>query len=98
MPERARSTEALRAAAPIRVGDVTLVAIERIATCVAGIGAVAFASVALEPYAVVVRDGGGVRVVGVGAAAVTLEELRREVPGLDAIAGLLGPPPSAPAA
>ncbi len=81
MPER--RIETLRAGRPLRVGDVTLLAIER-AVVRSGRGALGmWVTAALEPYALVVRDAGGVRAVGVDGAAVSLEQLRGRIPGLD---------------
>ena len=83
MPERATHTDVLRAGRPLRVGSVTLLPIERVVVR-AGKGAgAAWFSAEKEPYAFVLRDEGGVRVVGVGPVEVSLEELREKVPGLD---------------
>ncbi len=81
MPEP--GIETLRAGRPLRVGDVTLLAIER-AVLRSGRGALGmWVTAALEPYALVVRDAGGVRVLEIGGAAVPLEQLRGRIPELD---------------
>ena len=83
MPERATHTDVLRAGRPLRVGPVTLLPIERVVVR-AGTGASsAWFSAGKEPYAVVLRDEGGVRAVAVGPVEVSLDELRATVPGLD---------------
>jgi len=85
MPERAGRTETLRAGRPLRVGRVTLLPIERVVLRwqVGALGACLGA--AKEPYALVVRDDGGIRAVDAGAAEVSLGVLRERVPGLDAV-------------
>lgn len=86
MPERARHTETVRAGTPLRVGAVVLLPIERVVVH-AGAGARgAWFTAAKEPYALVVRDGDGeVRVLDLGAGAVSLEELRERIPGLEGV-------------
>ena len=78
-------TRNLTAGAPIRVGSVTLLPIERVVirTDMAATGA--WFSVAKQPYALVVRDANGIRTVDIDAAAVSLEQLREQIPGLDAM-------------
>ena len=83
MPERERRSESLRAAAPLRVGAVTLIPIERVVVRSARRWPGVWASAALEPYALVVRDAGGVRAVGLDAEAVPLERLRELIPELE---------------
>ncbi len=84
MRERGRALDELRAAPPVRVGPVTLLPIVRIVLRAGrGAGSV-WASAAIEPYAIVVRDGADVRVLGVGGAAPTLDRLRGAIAGLDA--------------
>lgn len=85
MPERASRTATVRAGAPLRVGSTTLLPIERVVVH-SGVGALgAWFTAAKEPYALVVRDAGGIRALDIGAAAGSLEALREEVPGLDAV-------------
>jgi hypothetical protein len=88
MPERARHADTVRAGTPLRVGSVVLLPIERDVVH-AGAGARgAWFTAGKEPYALVVRDGGGdVRVLDVGATPVSLEELRERIPGLDEALG-----------
>ena len=85
MPERASHTERVRAGTPLRVGSVTLLPIERVVvhSAVGALGA--WFTAAQEPYALVVRDAGGIRTLDIGATAVSLEALRAEIPGLDAV-------------
>jgi len=85
MPERASHTETLRAGAPIRVGSVTLLPIERIAVHADGSALRIWSYAAKEPYALVVRDAGGVWAVDAHASAISLAELSKRVPGLDAL-------------
>jgi hypothetical protein len=85
MPERTRHTETVRAGAPLRVGAVTLLPIERVVVH-AHVGALgAWFTAAKEPHALIVRDAGGIRALAVGATAVSLDALREEIPGLDAV-------------
>ena len=85
MPERANHTDIVRAGTPFRVGSMTLLPIERVVvhSAVGALGA--WFTAAKEPYALVVRDAGGIRALDIGAAAVSLEALREEIPGLDAV-------------
>lgn len=85
MPELTSHTETVRGGTPLSVGSVTLLPIERVVVhSNRGANRVWF-SVAKEPYALIVRDAGGIRAVGVGAAAISLEELRERIRGLDAL-------------
>ena len=81
--------ERLRASSPLRLGDATLIAVERVHRSADHGASWAWVSGAISPVALVVRDARGVRVLDVGGGALTLEELRREVPELD---GLLSSP------
>jgi hypothetical protein len=85
VPERGGRTERLRAAAPVRVGAATLLVVERVVLRTARGSLGALASAGVEPYALVVREGGATAVVGVGAEAVSLERLRERVPEIDAL-------------
>jgi hypothetical protein len=85
MPERTSHTETVRAGTPLRVGPVTLLPIERVVVH-ADMGALgAWFTAAKEPYALVVRDAGGIRALEIGATVVSLEALREGIPGLDAV-------------
>lgn len=85
MPERASHSRALRAGTPLRAGSVTLLPIERVVMH-SSMGALgAWFTAAKEPYALVVRDAGGIRALDIGAAAVSLQALREAIPGLDAV-------------
>jgi hypothetical protein len=90
VPDRAGEPERYRASRPLRAGGATLVTIERIHRCADHGDSWAWASVSLEPIALVVRDARGVTVLGVEEGPIMLEDLRRKVPGLDA---LLSPAP-----
>jgi hypothetical protein len=82
--DHARHTEVLRAAAPLTLGRLTLLPIERVVQRSSWGDARAWFSASKEPYALVVRDAAGLRVVGTGAAPLSLEVLRERVVGLDA--------------
>ena len=79
-------TETLRVGTPFTVGPITLLPIERV---VRRRRAHAWFSLAKEPYMLVLRDTGGIRAVDTDTDAdvnsVSLEQLREEVPGLDAV-------------
>jgi len=75
-------TETLRVGTPFTVGPITLLPIERV---VRRGRAHAWFSLAKEPYMLVLRDTGGIRAVDTDANSVSLEQLREEVPGLDAV-------------
>jgi hypothetical protein len=85
MPERKTRTDTLHAGTPFTVGSVTLLPIERVVVhSETGRTGVWF-SATKEPYALVVRDAGGIRAVDTGAQAVPLEALRAQIPGFDAL-------------
>ena len=85
MPECTSHTETVRAGTPLQVGAVTLLPIERVVVH-SGMGALgAWFTAAKEPYALVVRDAGGIRALDIGAMGVSLEALRERIPGLDAV-------------
>jgi hypothetical protein len=85
MPERGRRSEAFRAGAPLVVGAVTVVPIERTVSYAHRGRTHAWFSIVLEPYALVVRDAAGIRALGTGEVAVSIEQLRHSVPELDAL-------------
>jgi hypothetical protein len=85
MPERARPAGTLRAGTPVRVGSTTLLTIERVVVH-SGVGSLgAWFAAEVEAYALVVREAGGIRALAIGATAVSLEALRAEIAGLDAV-------------
>jgi hypothetical protein len=85
MPERKTRTDTLHAGTPFTVGSITLLPIERVVMHLdTGSTRVWFAA-AKEPYALVVRDAGGLRAVDTDAMAVSLAALREKIPGLDAL-------------
>jgi len=64
---------------------VTLLPIERVVVH-SDMGALgAWFTAAKEPYALIVRDAGGIWALDTGAMAVSLEALREGIPGLDAV-------------
>ena len=85
MPEAPR----LRLATPIVCGAVTLLPVERMVIARGGAGGRRWFMAALEPWALVVRDGDRVRVLGTGGDAASLDELRSGLPDIDAA---LAPP------
>jgi hypothetical protein len=85
VPEGTGREEPLRAGAPFRVGSVTFLPIERVVVRSEAGALGAWFTAAKEPYALVVRDARGTRTLGVCAATTSLEALREEVPGLDAV-------------
>ena len=87
MAERERRHEGLRAGAPIAVGAVRIIPIERIEVDATQGRYGVWCSAAKAPYAVVIRDDERVWAVGVEAQAVSVARLRAEVPGLDQLLG-----------
>jgi len=75
----------VRAATPICVGAVTLLPIEQVVVRAGGDERAAWVLAAVEPHALVVREAGRVRVIGIDATASSLEQLRETIPGLDAL-------------
>lgn len=83
MLECSTHTEVVRVGAPVTLGNVTLLPVERVVLhSNRGDGHLWF-SAAMEPYALIVRDADGIRVIATDAAAVSLRELRQRVPGID---------------
>jgi hypothetical protein len=76
---------ALRAGSPLRVGDVTLVPVERVRIRSDQRDAGCWMSAFKEPVAVVVCDAGGVRALAVESSEIALDVLIRETPNLAAI-------------
>jgi hypothetical protein len=84
VPERTAHTEAMRAGTPVAVGSITLLPIERVVVHTDRGGSVAWLAAVMEPRALIVRDGRGIRAIDAGAAEIPLDALRAEVPALDA--------------
>ena len=85
MREHTSHAETVRAGTPLRVGSVTLLPIERVVVH-SDVGALgAWFTAAKEPYALVVRDAGGLRALDMGTTPVSLEALRDGIQGLDAV-------------
>ncbi len=73
----------LRAAAPIRVGEVTVLPVERVVLRSGrGRGGV-WVAAEVEPCGLVVRDAGGLRAVALDGTPLALEDLRARVPAID---------------
>jgi hypothetical protein len=89
MPERTTQTEAVRAGTPVTVGSVTLLPIERVVLRSEWRDTSVWFSAAKEPYALIVRDSGGIRAIDAGDLAVSLDELREKVPGLETVLAVM---------
>lgn len=85
MLERTRHTETVRAGTPVTHGAVMLLPIERVVLHSGWGNTRVWFSAIKEPYALIVRDAGGLWVIDTDAAAVSLEALRQRVPGLDTV-------------
>lgn len=78
-----------RAGAPVRVGPVTVLPIERVAVDTHRLAGIGWVSAALEPVGLVVHDAAGLRVLGLGDEPLSLADLRARIPGLgDVLAGI----------
>ena len=84
MPETRRHDDELRAGAPVTVGPVTLLPIERTVLSAGQSAGRAWITALKEPHALIVRDARGLRAVDAGSGPVSLDALRETVPGLDA--------------
>ena len=82
MPAPDARIETVTAGTPLRIGRVILLPIERLVVRSGSFTTHAWLSVSKEPYALVVRDSDEIRAVAIGAT-VSLEELRKKIPGLD---------------
>jgi hypothetical protein len=85
MFERTRHTETVRAGTPVTRGAVLLLPIERVVLHSGRGNTRVWFSAIKEPYALIVRDAGGLWAIDTDAAAVSLEALRESVPGLDTV-------------
>ena len=85
MFERTRHTETVRAGTPVTRGAVLLLPIERVVLHSGRGNTRVWFSAIKEPYALIVRDAGGLWAIDTDAAAVSLEALRQRVPGLDTV-------------
>lgn len=83
MLERTHHTETVRAGTPVTHGAVMLLPIERVVLHSGRGNTRLWFSAIKEPYALIVRDAGGLWAIDTDAAAVSLEALRESVPGLD---------------
>lgn len=84
MPEMSRFDEALRAGAPLAVGPITLLPIERVVLSAGRSAGLAWITALKEPHALIVRDARGLHAFDAGAAPVSLDALREKIPELDA--------------
>jgi len=75
----------LRAARPVRVGDITLVPVERTEILSGKGDAGCWMSASKEPFAVVVCDAGGIRALAIDSSELALDALIEEIPNLAAI-------------
>jgi len=85
MLERTHHTETVRAGTPVTRGAVMLLPIERVVLHSGWGNTRVWFSAIKEPYALIVRDAGGLWAIDTDAAAVSLEALRQTVPGLDTV-------------
>lgn len=81
--------ETLRATSPVRVGDVTLVPIERAVIHSDRGEAGCWLGAIKEPFAVILCDAAGVRALAADSTEIPLDDLIQKTPNLAAIlAGL----------
>ena len=85
MPEPIARSKAMRVGAPVTVGSATLVPIERIVIDSDLGDAGMWFSAAKLPHALIVHDTDGTRCVDIGTGLPSIEDLRRQVAGLDAV-------------
>ena len=85
MPEYDAERERMHAGALLTLGAVALLPIERVVLHAHRMGRGLWCVALKEPYALIVRDAAGVRVVSAGAAAPALEALRKQIPDLDSL-------------
>jgi hypothetical protein len=84
MPEAAAFVDLLRAGRVVTVGPVTVLPVERLVLYMDRGSAGVWFTAAKEPYALVLRDAGGIRAVNTCSAPIPLDVLRAQVPDLDA--------------
>jgi len=89
MPEASR-TETLRVEAPLVVGSVTLLPLTKIVRHAQGGKQTAWLSVTMAPYALVLRDVTGTRVVDADGAPISPDALRDVAPPVDAALAVVG--------
>ncbi len=82
--------ESLHVEAPVVVGSVTLLPVKRIVRHAQGGDQPRWLSVTMAPYALVLRDAAGTRVVNADGAATSLDALREDVPQVDAALAAIG--------
>lgn len=84
--------ETSRAASPLRVGDVTLLPIERARIRSVSGDAGYWVSAFKEVRAVVVSDANGVRALAMDSSEIALDSLIKETPNLAAVLSRLSAP------
>ena len=84
MREASRQAETFCAGAPVRIGVVTLLPIERVVLHANCVGECLWFAAAKEPYALILRDANGLRAVAAEAESVSIETLCAEIPDLGA--------------
>ena len=83
MSDRDTRTERLQAGMPFSVGSTILLPIERIVIHTKRDKTHGWFSIVKEPYALALRDASGIRAVDTDAIAVSLEQLRAQIPHID---------------
>lgn len=71
-----RPAETYQAGVPFGVGPVTLLCVDRVVKLAGRTDTLAWVSMTKQPYALVVRDAGGIHVIDISASAVSLDQLR----------------------
>ena len=74
----------MRPGTPVHFSDVTVLPVEQVSLHMEMGIAGAWFSAAKQPYALIVRDAGGIRAVDIDTA-VSLDQLRESIPGLGAL-------------
>ena len=83
MREKNSGTESVRPTKAIRVGNVTLLPIERAVTRSAIVTSSAWIGYHKTPYALVIRDADGIRAIDIHNKPIIIEQLRNQIPNLD---------------
>lgn len=84
MREERRQAETFRAGAPVRIGLLAVLPIERMVLHANCAGECLWIAAAKEPYALVLREADRVRAMDTQAAEIPMDTLRAQVPRLDA--------------
>lgn len=89
MLEHTRRSETVRAGTPVTHGAVVLLPIERVVSHSSRGSTRLWFSAIKEPYALIVRDMGGLWAIDADAALIPLDGLCARVPGLDTVLAAL---------